>query len=267
MCNQCIFKALFHEKKPVCSKSFTTLACIRTPNQTVTNILAGLKIKCDHTDCKSTVPLAKLQDHVAQCAPRLASRVLMVVPKKTPLRSSSHQPQPASSLSTPLTPSKISLQDILESPLDKTPTHNEKLAATHLVKRMMKKSRGENSLEFPTGGQVIPTVCYNINYYILVQPMCLTRIPKPRQDSCSVLSKNLRNRSKVLWGVRTEMAGGLHSIKRQLIDQLKRQELLEQAGIGPKISEGEGLAMKAELSIPWNKLRHLRRYNIIMCTL
>ena len=41
----------------------------------------------------------------------------------------------------------------------------------------------------------------------------------------------------------------------------EREELLKAVGLAPgEIKAGEGLAMKAELGIPWSKLRHLRRY-------
>ena len=45
----------------------------------------------------------------------------------------------------------------------------------------------------------------------------------------------------------------------QLVDELhttsaeERKMLLEQAGIKPEVPFGQGLAMKSELSIPWNK--------------
>ena len=60
----------------------------------------------------------------------------------------SQQPSPVTP--APLTPSKISLQSVLESPLDKTPTGAEKVAAYHLVRRMMHKSG--DILQLPTGG-------------------------------------------------------------------------------------------------------------------
>ena len=49
------------------------------------------------------------------------------------------------------------------------------------------------------------------------------------------------------------------------MDELKsstpeeRQALLIEAKVGPTVKPGEGLAMKAELSIPWSKLRNLKR--------
>ena len=53
----------------------------------------------------------------------------------------------------------------------------------------------------------------------------------------------------------------------QMADELQtctrseRERLLTAAGLPPgEIEPGAGLAMKAELGIPWHKLRHLRRY-------
>ena len=41
----------------------------------------------------------------------------------------------------------------------------------------------------------------------------------------------------------------------------EQEKLLKAAGLAPgEIEAGAGLAMKAELGIPWSKLRHLRRY-------
>ena len=44
------------------------------------------------------------------------------------------------------------------------------------------------------------------------------------------------------------------------MDSTLRQNILKEAGITPEISAGEGLAMKAELALPWERLRVLRRY-------
>ena len=66
----------------------------------------------------------------------------------------------------------------------------------------------------------------------------------------------------MLSNFRSQIAGGEKASPSQLADELStsdRKLLLEKAGIKPDIPVGQGLAMKAELSIPWNKLRHLRR--------
>lgn len=43
-------------------------------------------------------------------------------------------------------------------------------------------------------------------------------------------------------------------------DASVREGILREAGIIPTIYAGEGLAMKAELAIPWEQLQVLRRY-------
>ena len=79
----------------------------------------------------------------------------------------------------------------------------------------------------------------------------------------------LRRRTSIISNVREAIAGGEEPAKRQLIDELRRttpeerQDLLKKAGIVPTITHDEGLAMKADLSIPWNKIRHLRKYSVV----
>ena len=65
------------------------------------------------------------------------------------------------------------------------------------------------------------------------------------------------------------MSGGTSSSQMQFADELchtrkeERRLLLQAAGFGNEneISPGAGLALKADLQIPWNKLRHLQRYS------
>jgi len=67
-------------------------------------------------------------------------------------------------------------------------------------------------------------------------------------------------------GVREGLSGGKRDAHRQLVDELnatdyeERQKILKESGITPEISSGEGLAMKAELALPWRKLQYLRKY-------
>ncbi len=75
----------------------------------------------------------------------------------------------------------------------------------------------------------------------------------------------LRARTAMLSGVRESVAGSEVGAQLQLVDELKatsrdvRQSSLKEAGITPEIAFGDGLAMKADLALPWRKLRHLRR--------
>lgn len=43
----------------------------------------------------------------------------------------------------------------------------------------------------------------------------------------------------------------------------ERQDLLKKAGFTLEVSPEQGLAMKADLGIPWNKLRIIRRQEMI----
>lgn len=42
----------------------------------------------------------------------------------------------------------------------------------------------------------------------------------------------------------------------------ERQMIIREAGLTIEVKPEQGLAMKTELGIPWNKIRHLRRYDI-----
>lgn len=83
---------------------------------------------------------------------------------------------------------------------------------------------------------------------------------------CSQTTK--RKRTHIISTYRQRAAGGVPSAAMQFADELKRKgkaeraELLEQAGLQVTTTEVtaiEGLAMKVDLAIPWNKLRALRR--------
>ena len=68
-----------------------------------------------------------------------------------------------------------------------------------------------------------------------------------------------------LSSIRKTISGGEKGADSQLADEVqhttkdRRLAILEQAGITPQIPEGEGLAMRADLSLPWYRLRQLRQ--------
>lgn len=43
----------------------------------------------------------------------------------------------------------------------------------------------------------------------------------------------------------------------------ERAKIAKEAGICARVTSGEGLAFKAALGLPWNKIRHLRR--LVLC--
>ena len=80
--------------------------------------------------------------------------------------------------------------------------------------------------------------------------------------------KTIRDRSAFISNVRHLVSGGEPSSQAQIADELcqtnpqSRREILKEAGFNVEhtIPPSAGLALKADLNIPWNKLRHLRRY-------
>ena len=54
---------------------------------------------------------------------------------------------------------------------------------------------------------------------------------------------------------------GEHLLEREVstLGVESRKQLLEKAGITLTIPQEQGLAMKADLALPWNKMRELRR--------
>ena len=52
-----------------------------------------------------------------------------------------------------------------------------------------------------------------------------------------------------------------HLLQREIhhLSKEEKKELLEQAGITVHIPATQGLAMKANLAIPWKKMRDIRR--------
>lgn len=100
------------------------------------------------------------------------------------------------------------------------------------------------------------------------------RLTTPRVDSSSASARTLKRRSGEIEQVRDTISKG--SSVDQLQYELKtltkedRQSLLQNATADTiAVSNEDVLAMKADLSIPWNKLRILRRLkknkNLMYC--
>lgn len=76
-------------------------------------------------------------------------------------------------------------------------------------------------------------------------------------------SRTVRRRSSELQSIRTGISKDSSSqfqAEVKALSQEERQQLLKSAGITIDIPPEQGLAMKADLAIPWNKLRIIRRY-------
>ena len=89
------------------------------------------------------------------------------------------------------------------------------------------------------------------------------RVTTPRVDSSEASRRTLKRRSDELGKVRTLVSKGSSLVQQQNdLTKMERESLLDQAKIpetSAEIPAEDVLAMKADLSIPWNKMRILRR--------
>ena len=103
-----------------------------------------------------------------------------------------------------------------------------------------------------------------------MQPLTLFHVPKPRVSSEQATNKTRQTRSHEIAQFRRHVSGpGSSSESIQLQHELKemscdeRESLLlslkGQQTCSTEVSADQILAMKATLSIPWNKLRTMRR--------
>ena len=97
------------------------------------------------------------------------------------------------------------------------------------------------------------------------KPLRLVAVPQPQKPSDEVTPRQIRNRTKTLQTLGTAVSGGKSTI--HLIQQLKAQkqecrQLLNEAlgkDLVLQVPEGEALAMKADIGLPWFRLNKLRR--------
>ena len=95
--------------------------------------------------------------------------------------------------------------------------------------------------------------------------MSLVRVTSPRVESSEASPRTLKRRSNEIMLVRDIVSKGSSteqlSHELQTLTKQDRERLLDLALSEPVIiPSGDVLAMKADLSITWNKLRTLRRY-------
>ena len=96
--------------------------------------------------------------------------------------------------------------------------------------------------------------------------MTLVPVPSPRVDSEKASQRTRHRRTASMQMVRDVISGG--SSAAQFVDEARtcpaseRESLLEelQGGMKVVIPPSASLAMKADLVLPWHKLRIVRRY-------
>ena len=89
------------------------------------------------------------------------------------------------------------------------------------------------------------------------------KIPKATAATTDVSQKTAARRTKAIQMVREVISGGDHSRQLQLeiknLPQNDREELLRSIGFNLQVPAGQGLAIKCDVGLPWNKLRTLRK--------
>ena len=106
------------------------------------------------------------------------------------------------------------------------------------------------------------------NTVMITQPLTLVHIAPPRVPSAEASSRTIHRRSNELQSIRTTISKDSSTSQLQAevkaLTQQEKQQLLAGAGFTIDIPPEQGLAMKADLAIPWNKLRIIRRYKLIL---
>ena len=100
---------------------------------------------------------------------------------------------------------------------------------------------------------------------MIMQPLNLMPIVECRVPSSVASRKTLRRRTLQLDAMRDAISGGQSteqmSAELQVLPKERRTEILREAQLPLEIPASHGLAMKASLQIPWNKMRAVRRYD------
>ena len=121
----------------------------------------------------------------------------------------------------------------------------------------------------------LPTAGYKIQLYlyttqdkqfniICLEPLTLAHVPAARVSSATASTKTVRRCRGELEDIRATMSKDSQAQLRTEVRGLpseERRKPLTSAGITLDIPPEKGLAMKADLAIPWNKLRTICRYN------
>ncbi|KAL5515787.1 hypothetical protein EMCRGX_G001007 [Ephydatia muelleri] len=127
-------------------------------------------------------------------------------------------------------------------------TPGEEREAAGLLKRAISTSPDQATVQLATGGT----------------PMIFMKLTKARHPTTAACSRTVKTRCSEMHTARSVISGGepsalLESEVLTLNDEEKKS-LLEKAGItNVSISPAEVLAIKTGLTIPWNRLRILRR--------
>ena len=142
-------------------------------------------------------------------------------------------------------PSKLTVGDILKT--KSAPTPAERRVAGQIIKRMLNTASG--IVQVPSGSHG--------------QPLTLVQVPACRKTSTEASPHTVLRRSHHLAQVREHVSGGtsLEQMESEIrcLSKQERQQVLKGASLPIEIPAEHVLAMKADLSLPWNKLREISR--------
>ena len=98
--------------------------------------------------------------------------------------------------------------------------------------------------------------------YTYIQPLVYMRLTRSRKPTTDVCQCTLQRRVQELHQVRERVSMGASSVQLQVevqsLTKDERQQLLRDASFSVDIPAEVGLALKADLGLPWRKLRVLR---------
>ncbi len=107
----------------------------------------------------------------------------------------------------------------------------------------------------------------NITYFfphdLSMKPLSFFRVTSPHVATTDASHKTVRRRSSEVALVRDTVSGGAASAQLEdevaSLSRAERQKLLASGSFSVQVTANDALAMKADLVIPWQKMRVMRR--------
>ena len=101
---------------------------------------------------------------------------------------------------------------------------------------------------------------------LFFQSLTLIRITQPRAAVRQLSKHSRKHRVNEMSSTRAilsaESSTVIFETELKSLDRKEKERLLKSAGITKGMTPEQGLALKADLGLPWNRLRMLRRYSL-----
>ena len=228
-CVECVFMWLTGKLEcPHCHAPLNA-ADLTKPTALFSRLLPYLTLTCDYAEqgCTASVPLTNLRAHVARCPHKDAAESVLMITGETKLNVVTNLP-----VNTPF-------------------TRDMEVALSSLMTLKNAQSGGQGRVELFTGGR--RKVWHSV------------REGSVPSDQAS--QRTIRERTRTMAGIRCAVSGGERGAQAQMshelqcLNKIERDSLLESMGLAPgHLSAEQALAMKADLRLPWAKLRKLMRW-------